>query len=221
MADGVDSARDSSEYPVSEYLTVQRGETIYKTGEWWKAAVTYKASENADEEIAIYLWHNDDGEWKRKQKYLIRSEDTWATDRERIEKFLASESGDPPVGDGDPMSVPVSEFFTVGDATTVFKTDEWWKAVVRIDQKGDWETREVVVYVWQCIDDEWRRRQKYAIKGESDWEEESELIDAYLDQLPGKTAEDVESDDSANIEERREQLQKKLRRQHIGDQVET
>jgi hypothetical protein len=209
----------SEEYPVSEALRVVDGETIYRTDEWWKAFVSYQYEDSQDSDSvdrAVYLWHNDDGEWKRKQKYLVRSQDTWITDREYIEEFLSADSGDPANYDFDESSLPVSDYLTVGDAATVFKTDDWWKAVVRIDGKGDWSTREIVVYVWQAKEGEWRRRQKYAIKSQSDWEEEAEIISKHLKQ--GSTPEEPES--SFDPDEAKEAIQKKIQRKHLGEEFE-
>lgn len=216
MASDIDG---SEEYPVSDALRVVDGETIYSTDEWWKAFVSYQYEDSQDSDSvdrAVYLWHSDDGEWKRKQKYLVRSRDTWITDREYIEEFLSADSGDPANYDFDESSLPVSDYLTVGDAATVFKTEDWWKAVVRIDGKGDWTTREVVLYVWQANEGEWRRRQKYAIKSQSDWEEEAEIISKRLEE--GSTPEEPES--YFDPDEAKEAIQKKIQRKHLGEEFE-
>ncbi len=205
----------SKEYPVSDALRVVNGEIIYRTDKWWKAFVSYQYKEAQDSDSvdrAVYLWHNDDEGWKRKQKYLVRSPETWTTDREYIEEFLDADSGDPSNYDFDESSLPVSDYLTVGDAATVFKTEDWWKAVVRIDSKGDWTTREVIVYVWQNTDGEWHRRQKYAIKRKSDWEKEAEIISERLGQVP--TSE--QSKPTFDPNETKKQIQKKLQRKHLG-----
>lgn len=214
-----DYTAESGEYPVSDALRVVNAETIYRTDEWWKAFVSYryKDGQNSDSvDRAVYLWHNDSEDWKRKQKYLVRSQETWATDREYIEELLSADSGDPANYDFDESSIPVSDYLTVGDAVTVFKTDDWWKSVVRIDEKGDWTTREVVVYVWQATEGDWRRRQKYAIKRKSDWEEEAEVISKHLE--GERSSKGPESTFDPN--EAKKQIQKKLQRQHIGEALE-
>lgn len=71
----------------------------------------------------------------------------------------------------------MSDYYTVGVGETVFQNDSWWKAIVNVTEKGTYETNEVMVYLWQNQDGEWRRRQKYAVKNISDWEEKSEVID--------------------------------------------
>jgi len=217
MASNFDS---SEEYPVSDSLRVVDGQTIYRTDDWWKAFVSYQYEDRQGSDSidrAVYLWHNDDGEWKRKQKYLVRSRETWIADREYIEEFLSADSDDPINYDFDESSLPVSDYFTVGDAATVFKTEDWWKTVVRIDGKGDWTTREVVVYVWQADGEEWRRRQKYAIKSKSDWEEEAEIISNHLRKETGPE----NSQSSFDPDEAKEDIQKKLQRKHIGEEFKS
>lgn len=55
-----------SRLPVHESPHVVESEDIYQNEDWWKSVVRYKFDENgANNEIAVYLWHNDDG-WKRK-----------------------------------------------------------------------------------------------------------------------------------------------------------
>ena len=219
---------DDEDFPVADTLSVVDGETIYKTDDWWKALVTYHyddSSDSTDVDQAVYLWHNDDnGTWRRKQKYLVRSHETWESDRELIDEFLESDCGDNPVHKFDRKQLPVNDFLTVGDAARVFKTEDWWKAVVRIDAKGDWETREVVVYVWQFVDEEWRRRQKYAIKRKSDWEKESALITHQLDErLDVVTSEPEQTPDTSgdfDPEAAKRKLQKNLKRKHLGKAIE-
>lgn len=214
-----DNTGSSEFYPLSDALRVVDGETIYRTDEWWKAFVSYQYKDAQDSDSvdrAVYLWHNDGEDWKRKQKYMVRSRETWNTDREYIEEFLEADNDDPANYDLDETSLPVSDYLTVGDAVTIFKTDDWWKAVVRIDGKGDWTTREVVVYVWQKTDGEWHRRQKYAIKRKSDWDEEAEIISRRLKKNP--TSGDSET--AFDPDETKEQIQKKLQRKHLAEQSE-
>lgn len=183
MADDEPLEMNPSAYPLSTRFKPIDGRTIFRTDDWWKAVVTYRFEESSDTSAlgrGVYLWIDNDGTWKKKQEYLINSIDTWEADKEHIDEFLANESGDPPRHEFDEETLPVSDYYTVGDAVTIFNTDEWWKAVTRIDAKGDWTTREVVVYVWQYFNGKWRRRQKYAIRRRSDWEEEANIISSHL-----------------------------------------
>lgn len=169
----------ASDIPVDDSLTVLDAETIYQSGDWWKAAVRYYFDENVDsDEVAVYLWHNDpdDQGWTRKNKYVVRTVDGWQTDTKIIEQFLTQEF-DGAVGD----DYPVSDYYEVAAGQTVFQSDGWWKAILNISRKGSYETDEVIIYLWQEVDGDWRRRQKYAIKDNDDWQQERRLIEELLD----------------------------------------
>jgi hypothetical protein len=48
--------------PTSESLHVIDSEDIYRNNDWWKAVVRYQFDANEEyDEVAVYLWHNDDG----------------------------------------------------------------------------------------------------------------------------------------------------------------
>lgn len=155
----------TTSYPVHNRISVTEGETIYKTDEWWKAAVRHSI-EGRDKGVAIYLWNRQNGSWTRKNKYRVSTIEAWESDKSLISEHL----------DGNPIEVdkqsfPVSDYYSVAHGETVFKTDSWWKAVLTVSQKGDYETHEVFVYVWQLVDEDWRRRQKFAIKDKEAWDE--------------------------------------------------
>lgn len=171
-----------SRYPVHELLNVLDAVDVYRTDEWWKAALKYSI-DDSEPAVAIYLWwKNHDGDWVRKQKYNIESADAWLMDRQLVATYLPEDS----VKTRRDFEVPVSDYYRVAGGETVFKTDEWWKAVVVIDQKGDWDTHEVIIYLWQYEDEKWRRRQKFAIKSASHWADDrlavEELLDIPLDE---------------------------------------
>lgn len=167
------------EYPVDETLTVHQAEDIYKSDDWWKSVVQYHFKDQTDSiETAIYLWHHDDDQgWKKKNKYVIKTLEAWEDDQAALEAVREA-SSDPKAND----EFPVSDFYHVASGKTVFKTDSWWKGIVRIDQKGDYETEELIIYVWQLHDGKWRRRQKYAIKDNDDWEEERTVVARLLNE---------------------------------------
>jgi hypothetical protein len=165
----------STRYPVHPDVTVHSGETIYRTDDWWKAAVTHSYGDS-DPELAIYLWHRDD-DWSRKNKYHVKTAEAWHEDKDRIEQYL-EENGQPV---DDQSAFPVSDYYNLSEAETVFQTDDWWKAIVSIDQKGSYDTHEVIIYLWQQVDGDWRRRQKYAIKNLDDWSDDRDTVDALLD----------------------------------------
>lgn len=180
----------TSEFPVHESISVESGVTIYRTDQWWKAAVKYSIDEG-EPVVAIYLWLNDDGEWKRKQKYTINSKEDWLVDKTLVEHYLPEED----IREDLTEDFPVSDYYNVAVGETVMKTEDWWKAVVVIDRKGSYECHEVIIYLWQNVDDSWRRRQKYSIKRPRDWaddrlavEELLELEDEYpVESLPNLT----------------------------------
>lgn len=166
----------TEDYPVHSSVDVHAGETIYRTDNWWKAAVTnsYEAGES---EIAIYLWHRND-EWTQKNKYQVKTAEAWNSDKQLVNEYLSG--GGKQVDAQDDF--PVSDYYRVARGETVFQTDDWWKAIVTINQKGSYETQEVIVYLWQQVDGDWRRRQKYAIKDVDDWQEDKAAVDALLDE---------------------------------------
>lgn len=167
---------ETTELPVHDSLHVLDYENIYKREGWWKSVVRYQYDPSSDhEEVAVYLW-NEDGEWKRKNKFVIKTPEAWHTDRTIVDQFF----NDTPATESR-TEFPTSDYYTVEAGETVFQSDEWWKAIVKIEQKGSYETEEVMVYLWQQSDGDWRRRQKYTIKSQSKWEEEVAVIESVLD----------------------------------------
>ncbi len=159
--------------PVHESFHLVDVSDLYRTDEWWKAVVTYQFEGDADtNETAVYLWHRDDDDWNRKNKYVIKTPEAWSTDRKIITKYLESDRPSDVV-----TEFPVSDYYSVGDGTTIFQSNGWWKAIVNVVEKGTYESNEVMVYLWQKRDNQWRRSQKHTIKNVSDWEEEREIID--------------------------------------------
>lgn len=73
-------------FPVDEELDIIDGVTQYKTGDWWKAVVLYEGY--GRREIAVYLWMQKEGEWRRKQKYKIGTPDEWERDKQAIESLV-------------------------------------------------------------------------------------------------------------------------------------
>ena len=207
------------EFPVHEDLTVVEGETIYRTDDWWKGIVRYHFRDEERTEVAVYLWHRDEN-WTRKNKYTIKTASAWEEDRPLIESLL---TGTPSEQDseGDPSTVPVSDYYTVDSAYTVFQSEEWWKAIVKISKKGDYETTEVIVYVWQNTDDGWRRRQKYAIKDLDDWDEERVLIESFLSDEEGeeRLTSSIDDNSAKTISGKLEKLNEELKRTHLSSEL--
>jgi hypothetical protein len=75
----------SNQYPVHQEIETERGYTLFKNNGWWKAVLAY--NNHGQQKIAVYLWKKVDSEWKRKQKYAIRSRQDWKTEREVISEL--------------------------------------------------------------------------------------------------------------------------------------
>lgn len=75
-------------FPVHEELEVLDGHTVYKSDDWWKAVVLYEGFRDRPE-IGLYLWKMQDDEWRRQQKYVIRSREDWEGDKEALEQFVS------------------------------------------------------------------------------------------------------------------------------------
>lgn len=174
-------------FPVHSSIDVHSGNTIYRTNDWWKAAVLH-SYDGGEPEIAIYLWHSDD-DWSRKNKYHVKTAEAWESDKKLIEQYLSNE-GQPTESQED---FPVSDYYRVTQGETVFQTDGWWKVILAIDQKGSYETHEVIFYLWQRVDGDWRRRQKYAIKNLGDWEDDRQAVDAIVDEKTTESARNQET----------------------------
>lgn len=95
------------------------------------------------------------------------------------------------------MDYPVHETIDVIDGTTIYKNDEWWKAVLLYERYG----RKIGVYLWKWRDDnrQWTRKQKYVVRRASDWEVEQEVIDAYVELLDGDADRIADSEDDTAI----------------------
>lgn len=72
--------------PLSEKLSVLRFENVYKTTKWWCAVAL--VSSFGKKQVMLYLWLNKDGQWKRKQKFVLHSKKEWGDVKERIERMV-------------------------------------------------------------------------------------------------------------------------------------
>jgi hypothetical protein len=72
--------------PVSEKLNVIDTATLYKTSKWWSAIVLLESF--GRKQIAMYVWLNKDGKWKRNQKFVIHNRSEWAQVKEAVERFI-------------------------------------------------------------------------------------------------------------------------------------
>lgn len=175
-------------YPVHSSVTVEESVDIYRNSEWWKAAVRHSTGRSDSTAVAIYLWHDDGSGWTRKAKYNIKNPDAWKMDAELVTTYLKTEVSNLTAA----PEFPVNDYYSVAGGETIFQTKDWWKGIVVIDEKGGWETHEVIIYLWQRSEEEWKRRQKYTIKDESAWQEDREAVnelfgDSKSDNITGFT----------------------------------
>lgn len=79
------------------------------------------------------------------------------------------------------QNFPVHDSLDVLDGATVYKTDEWWKAVVVYERYG----RRLGIYLWHRDSDKdrWVRKQKYVIRKPEDWGVDKELVSSFLPML--------------------------------------
>jgi len=78
---------------------------------------------------------------------------------------------------------PVSERLKVVDGITLSKSDKWWSAVVALESFG---RRQVCIYLWNKRGDEWKRRQKFLVRGRQNWEKIKASVDKFLPYLTGE-----------------------------------
>jgi len=181
-----------SRLPTHESLHVVESEDIYQNEDWWKAVVRYKFDPDEEhDEVAIYMWHDDDG-WTRKNKYVIKTPEAWETDKTIINQLFLDSS---PAASAEDF--PVSDYYELSAGETVFQSDGWWKAILKISKKGSYETEEVMVYLWQDVDGEWRRRQKFTIKSQERWQEEVDVIESIVDTATTPETEHTRDDDTS------------------------
>ncbi|MBS7612267.1 hypothetical protein KEJ27_08750 [Candidatus Bathyarchaeota archaeon] len=73
--------------PISEKLKVLDSVTIYKTAKWWSAVVLVESF--GRRQVAMYVWLNRNGRWRRNQKFTIHSRAEWSQIKEAVEKFIS------------------------------------------------------------------------------------------------------------------------------------
>ncbi len=62
--------------------------------------------------------------------------------------------------------LPISEFYSVVDSTTIFKSQKWWEAVVVFEAGG---RRSIGLYLWQKKGDVWKRKHKFNVRSLDEW----------------------------------------------------
>lgn len=80
--------------------------------------------------------------------------------------------------------LPVDDTLTVTDVESVYRTEEWWKAVVKYYFQNQSESSELAIYLWHndTEDDDWTRKNKYVIKTGEAWQTDRQAIRQLLHQ---------------------------------------
>jgi len=65
----------TEQLPLSSFYKIIDHVTIFKSEKWWEAIVLIESYGRRS--IAMYLWQNRNGTWKRKHKFQIRTPQEW------------------------------------------------------------------------------------------------------------------------------------------------
>ena len=76
--------------------------------------------------------------------------------------------------------VPIIAPLKVIRYTTINKRFGWWSAVVLLESYG---RKQVCFYLWQKKGEEWKRKQKFAIHSQEDWELITNAVVGMIDEL--------------------------------------
>jgi hypothetical protein len=71
--------------PISEFYKVVDYVTIYKTNLWWEAIVIFESY--GKRQIGMYLWQKRKDQWKRKNKFGIRTSDEWNNIKNAVDQL--------------------------------------------------------------------------------------------------------------------------------------
>lgn len=78
--------------------------------------------------------------------------------------------------------LPISDFYTVVDSVTIFRSEKWWEAVVLIESYGK---RSIAMYMWQFQDGKWKRKHKFQLRTTGEWEKVKNAVDQLATKLSG------------------------------------
>jgi len=79
--------------------------------------------------------------------------------------------------------LPISEFYTVVDHVTIFKSQKWWEAVVIFESYGK---RSIGLYLWQKKQDAWKRKHKFNVRNLDEWNKLKNAIEQLTPKLASK-----------------------------------
>jgi hypothetical protein len=79
--------------------------------------------------------------------------------------------------------LPISEFYTVVDHVTLFKSQKWWEAAVVFESYGK---RSIGLYLWQKKEDVWKRKHKFNVRNLDEWNKLKTAIEQLSPKLTSK-----------------------------------
>jgi len=77
---------EGEKLPISEKIRVIRHMNIFKSDKWWAACVLIESF--GRRQVALYLWHNRGGSWKRRQKFVFRSRQEWESVKAMVDELV-------------------------------------------------------------------------------------------------------------------------------------
>jgi hypothetical protein len=80
--------------------------------------------------------------------------------------------------------LPLSSFYKVVDSITIFKSKKWWEAIVIIESYG---RRSIAMYLWQNANGKWKRKHKFQIRNQQEWENVKNAVDKLAPKLFGES----------------------------------
>jgi len=77
-------------------------------------------------------------------------------------------------------TLPIIAPLKVLEYSTINKRFGWWSAVVLLESYG---RKQVCLYLWQKRGEQWKRKQKFAIHSQEDWELITDAVTKMIDVL--------------------------------------
>jgi hypothetical protein len=87
-------AEQTEQLPLSSFYKVLDQVTISKSEKWWEAIVIIESLGRRS--IAMYLWQNTNGKWKRKHKFQIRNLQEWEKVKGAVDTLAPKLFGESP-----------------------------------------------------------------------------------------------------------------------------
>jgi len=87
-------AEQTEPLPLSTFYKVIDHVTIFKSEKWWEAIVIIESFGRRS--IAMYLWQNRNGQWKRKHKFQIRNSQEWEKVKGAVDRLAPQLFGQTP-----------------------------------------------------------------------------------------------------------------------------